>query len=277
MSREDALRIWKQIFDQKQNAQKMRFGLTGDGSNAVTSDVDGRYGWAWIRYDEEPSKVSQVRNRSFPGIVQDVPVIVGKRWPSDKSVEILGINWPLYEMHADKETVISYLVAPHGDSHHAVFGSDPAYMDIRNMLPGRARETDPASLGIYVESFGYASDGTREQFPGGGLDFTYDYPGTANHHRYALAYLDTEDGELKRRLGPVSPVAVPPTEPSIPSYCIPIALVQLVFGDATIVEGRINDYRILWTGTGPSKARDNIHQVLYFQELYQVMHAQGEM
>lgn len=255
----------------------IRFGLTGDGSDSSTADIDGRYGWAWVRYDEEPHKVSQVRNRAFPGIVQDVPVVIGKKYPSDKSVEILGINWALYEHHINEESLISFLLPPHGDMHHAVLGTDPAYMDVRNMLPGRVRATDPATPGIYVEAFAYAADGTRTYFTGGGLDLQYDYPGSANHHRYALIYLDTESGELRRTLGPENPVAMPPTVPDTPSFCIPLALIRLVYGETTIIEERISDYRIMWMGTGPSKLNENLLQWMHFMDVYWTMHTEGDL
>jgi len=277
MTREDAIRTWRQLLENKQDNLTLRYALTGDGSDAETADVAGRTGWAWVRYDEEPHKVSQVRNWQFPGIAQDVPVVIGKLFPTDRYVQILGINRTLYEQFMTDDALNAYLVPPHGASHHGVYGSDPAYMDLRNLLPGRVRPTDPLGLSVYVEPFAYGYANTRGYFPGGGLDLTYDVPGTAGYHRYVLITFDTETQTLERVIGADTVTTISPTPPDVPMFHVPLAVVQLPYAETEIDEGYIFDYRILWPVTGMHKVYENLIQYIELQDELWEKHQSGEI
>ena len=277
MTREDAIRTWRQLLENKQDNLTLRYALTGDGSDAETADVAGRTGWAWVRYDEEPHKVSQVRNWQFPGIAQDVPVVIGKLFPTDRYVQILGINRTLYEQFMTDDALNAYLVPPHGASHHGVYGSDPAYMDLRNLLPGRVRPTDPLGLSVYVEPFAYGYANTRGYFPGGGLDLTYDVPTTAGYHRYVLITFDTETQTLERVIGADTVTTISPTPPDVPMFHVPLAVVQLPYAETEIDEGYIFDYRILFPQTGLVKVYQNLIQYIELQDELWEKHQSGEI
>lgn len=266
-TRENVFRVWRQLFDNKQDSQPLRYALTGDGSSSDTANVVEKPGWAWVRYDEEPHKVSQVRNWRFPNIAQNVPVVIGKYYPTDNFVQILGINRTLYEQFMTDDALNAYLVPQHGASHHGVYGSDPAYMDLRNLLPGRVRPTDPASLSIYVEPFAYPHDATREYFPGGGLDLADSVPTSAGYHRYVLITFDTIDQNLETLDGDLTVTTIPPTPPAVDRLCIPLALVQLPYGITEIVEGYIFDYRILWQPTGLYQSYEDLFNLIAVLEL----------
>lgn len=276
-TQEDAIRIWKQLMEGKENAEILRFGLTGDGSDSTTADVDGRQGWAWVRYDEEPNKVSQVRNRIFPGIQQDIPVVIGKKFVTDKEVQILGINWPLYDMSVNQDQLQSYLVAPHGPTHHAVLGTDPAEIDVRNILNLRIRPNDPATMGVFVESGPYPYQDTRAWFGGGGIDLTNEVPGTTNYQRYIIVSLDTVEQRLRIIPGPESPNTVPATPPRFPIWNIPIGAVLLYFGQTTILEADVYDYRFLFNPVGMYQTYRNLIQWIDHQELIWTQHLRGEI
>lgn len=276
-TKDDVIRKWKAKWDSKQDQPEMRFALTGDGSSATTCDVVNRVGWAWVRYDDEPDKVSQVRNAIMPGAPQDVPVIIGKRFVTDYGVQILGVNQALYEMFWGYDGFSSYLIPIHGPTHHAVSGSDPAYIDVRNILNGRLRPTNPESLSVYAESFAYQYQDERLLFGGEGVDLSGDLPGAANYQRYVLITLDVVERGLRKILGVASPNTVAATPPSTSIWNIPLGLVLLEQGMSSITESSIFDYRILFDPIGAYNTYRNFVQYMYHNDLLWVRHLTGEI
>jgi hypothetical protein len=276
-TKDDAVRVWRQLVDGKEDAISLRFGLTGDGSDATTADVDGRQGWAWVRYDEEPNKVSQVRNRIFPGIQPDIPVVIGKKFVTDPYVQILGVNEPLYDMYWNQDQFQSFLVAPHGPTHHSVFGTDPAEIDIRNILNGRVRPTDPNTLGIYVEAFAYMYRDTRAEYGGAGFDLTSEIPGESNYQRYVLIVFDTIEQRIKLIPGLASPNTIPPSPPSVPIWQVPLGGAILYNGMTVLAETDIAEFRVPFEATGHYQTYRNLVQYMEYMETVWIQHLAGEL
>lgn len=274
---EEAFRAWKKFAQTKEAAQVIRFALTGDGSSAATADVSSRPGFAWVRYDEEPNKVARVRNRWIPGVAQDVAVIIGKRYPTNKEVEILGINAELYDGAWNTDQFISYLLPAHGPTHHAVYGIDPAELDIRNILNGKVIPTDPASLGVTVEPLAYMAYGERRFYGGGGVAFTGDVPGTTGYQRYALVTLNTVEGRLRKILGVSNPVAMAPTPPDTPIWNIPLGLVLLYNGQTEVVETNIYEYRVAFQPVGLHQIERDLMRYMEHQEMLWALHLSGDI
>jgi len=273
----DAIREWRKLFNSKQDKPQMRFALTGDGSSATTADVNNRAGFAWVRYNEEPDKVSQVRNAIMPGVPQDVPVIIGKKFVTDYSVQILGINQALYDMYWGYDGYSSYLLPAHGSTHHAVSGSDPAYIDVRNILNGRLRPTNPVSLSVYAESFAYSYQDERALFSGEAVSLAGDLPGAANYRRYALISFDVVEQGLRKILGATSPAAVSATPPSTPIWNVPLGLVLLEQGMVSITDSSIYDYRVLFEPIGNLNTYRNLVQYMAHNDEVLAKHLIGEI
>ncbi len=275
-TRDDVNRAWRNLFRSKQDKPQMRFAITGDGSDADTLDVNNRVGWAWVRYNEEPDKVSQVRNAIMPGAAQGVPIIIGKRFVTDPMVQILGVNQALYEMYWGYDGYSSYLLPAHGPTHHAVSGSDPAYIDVRNILNGRLRPTNPESLSVWAESFAYQYQDERILFGGGGVELTGDVPGEANYQRYVLITFDVIEQGLRKILGVASPNTVAASHPSTPIWNVPLGLVLLEQGMATITEASVFDFRVLFDPIGVYNTYRNFVQYMAHNDLVLVKHMTGE-
>ena len=275
-SMRDAIREWKLLLSRKQDLSPVRFALAGDGSSATTADVLDRVGWAWVRYDEEQNKVSQVRNRKIPGMPQDLPIIIGKEFPTDRYMQVLGINWPLYDMFVTYPGLISYIVPPHGDSHHA-YGSDPAYIDVRNILNGRVRSSTVESLSVQIDSFAYEYKDTRELFGGGAVDLESYIPGTADWHRYVLLAMDTIERKIKVVPGTEGPMAMPASLPDVSIWLIPLGVALLYEGITEITEQDIWDMRIAFNPTGGYNTYLNLVQHDYSNEMMWARHLAGEI
>lgn len=274
---ERAIRAWKKVLGGKENAQIIRFALTGDGSSAATADVESRLGYAWVRYDDEPHKVAMVRNRWIPGVVQNVAVIIGKRYPTDKEVQILGINTELYDQAWNNDQFLGYLLPRHGPTHHAVYGSDPAELDIRNILNGKVIPTSPASLGVTVEPLAYMAYGQRLLFGGDGISFIGDVPGITSYQRYALITLDIVEGRLRKILGVSNPLSASPTPPDCPIWNIPLGLVLLYNGQTEVEEANIYEYRVAFQPAGTHNIERNFAQYVHYMEMLWTKHLIGEI
>jgi hypothetical protein len=208
---------------------------------------------------------------------QNVPVVIGKRFVTDHTVQILGINQPLYDMYWGPDEFISYLLPAHGATHHAVSGSDPAYIDVRNILNGRVRPTDPETMTVYAESFSYHYQDERVLFGGQGVDLTNDVPGAANYQRYVLLSLDTIEQSLRKTLGLATPLAVAATPPSVPVWNISLALVLLYNGISTITDADIHDYRVVFDPIGAYNIRRSLIQYMQYSDIAWSKHLTGDI
>lgn len=241
---------WRELVGLFQVEQTFRFALTGDGSSADTANVDGKPGWAWVRYDEKQDKASQVVNWRFPGIVQDVPVIIGKQYATDRYFQVLGVNLDMYLDRLATEAINSYVVPKHGESHHGASGSDPAPVDLRNLVFGKVQPTSPVSLSVYAETFNYDANGVFLVWPGGDIDLTASVPAGGGTHQYALVSLNISTGALVATDGEATPIPVATDMPTVPTGHIPLAGVLLEDTDTTIVNSQIYDYRVVLGGVG---------------------------
>lgn len=248
--REQAVNKWAALLRQKEDRQMFRFAFTGDGSSAATADVSNRPNWAWVRYNEKQDKASQVLNLRFPGVAQGVPIIVGKQYPHDRYFQILGINTELYYYHSTAADWLPYLLPAHGPTHTAVTGNDPAWMNLRNILPGRVSEAVPASLSVSAASLSYEYDGEIQAFVGDDIDLTASVPAVAGMERFVIVSIDAVTNTLVSTEGPTAPVPVGATLPTVPVGYVPLAVVTLENGATTIVEADISDYRLIFESVG---------------------------
>jgi len=244
-TREETIEKWKGLLASKADVLMYRSALTGDGSTATTCDVTGKDGWAWVRYSEKQDRASQVVNQVMPGAPQGVPVMVGKKYPSDKYYQILGVNMELYYEHTNPTEYVSYLIAAHGPTHLSS-GSDPAYIDSGNFLPGAITETSPASMFVQGNALLYEYGGTARTFGGGVTDLTLTIPGIAGTHRYVLITIDPDTNLLNWTMGIPSPLPVVPGIPAIPLAHIPLAVVMVTNGDTSLPQSDIYQYKYLF-------------------------------
>lgn len=245
--REQAVNRWAKLLQRKEDRQLFHFAFTGDGSSAATADVSNRPNWAWVRYNEKQDKASQVLNLRFPGIAQGVPIIVGKQYPHDRYFQILGINTELYYHHSSAADWLPYLSPAHGSTHTAVTGSDPAWMNLRNLLPGRLRETIPASLSVFTEYLTYEYNGAIQTWPGGNIDLTDSVPGVAGMHRFVVVSINGATNTLVATDGADAPLPIAPALPSVPVGYVPLAVILTENGMTEIEEADISDYRLIFS------------------------------
>ena len=244
-----AIDEWVKLFNSKENKSIIRYALTGDGSSADTADVDGRSGWAWVRYDEKDDRASQVMNYRYPGISQDVPVVIGKQYSTDRFYQILGLNLELYYQSMTPGSYTSYLLPIHGST-HAANGNDPVEISTGNIVHGKVIPTTPVSLNVYSNYLTYEHNGSIVAWPGGTITLSTYVPGTVGTHRYVLVSLNVDTNTLQATAGVLSPSPVAATVPDVPSGAISLAAVHLSYGDTTITVTDIYDYRILFSAVG---------------------------
>lgn len=200
---------------------------------------------AWARFGSKQDHASQVINLYMPGMPQGVPIVIGKMYDTDRYYQILGVDWGLYYQSASSGQVTRFVLPRHGDSHTAGTGNDPAWIDTRNLLFGRARETDPQSMSVYVESLWYDWAGIRTNWPGGGIDLTDYVPADSGRHKYVIVYIDPDENALGVIDGEETPIPVAAPVPEAGIVCIPIAVVLLTYGDTVVTEDDMYDARIL--------------------------------
>ena len=243
--KEDAIRAFRALLGKYQERLEIAFALTGDGTGADTSDVTGRTGWAWVRYGEEQSKVSQVFNPNFPGIPGNMPVIIGKKYPTDKYVQILGVNQQLYWDSYGPGTIEGYLLPAHGQSHNAA-GSDPAPIDTKNIVPGLTHQTDPDSMFATVEGFRYIYQAALADYGGENVDLSAIAP-AAGFHQYVLVALIPSTGTIRTTASAAVALPIVPDIPDLTAGDIPLSVVDVRSGE-NIVNAYIYDYRALFQG-----------------------------
>lgn len=249
-TREDVLAKWKTLLQKKQDLGLYRTAITGDGSDTDNCDIAGRPAWWWVRYDEKQDKASQVRSLLGTGWPQDVPVVIGKRYPFDKEYQVLGLNWSFYYDSADSSQYIQYLLAKHGPSHRAPDGGDPAWIDLRNLIPGRVQSTDPTSMRVYIQAFYYDYNGVMQRWDGGEQDLIGYRPLAVDRHHYVAICLNPATNTITVLTGLAAPLPVVPALPVVPSGLIPLGAALLTQAMVTVEETDIYDIRLLFTGLG---------------------------
>lgn len=242
---DDVIASWRLLLGHFQGNIPYRRGLIGDGNGTV--HVANKVGWDWIRYNDDLSKLSQVRNPILYQLADDTPVIVGKLHPSEEHERVLYVDLTMYGDSLDDLDLVLYGVGPHGINHHALIGSDPAWIDTANLVPGRVRPTDPVGMSVYVEAFYYPSVDELLWWPGGAIDLTAHVP--AAGHCYVLVYMDIDDHILASFAGPSVPLATAPDYPAMPESCVPLGIVDLEAGQ-TEIQDRYWQYKILWGTLG---------------------------
>ena len=230
-TQEEAKAAWQSIISALSPRLPLRRGTLGDGGGTV--DVPNKPGWAWIRYEENQSRLSQVRcNLVLP---DGTPVLVGKWHPDDDYEQVLSVNWGPYSTGLSPAEVARYAVPPHGDTHHGTYGSDPAYIDLNNLVVGRVKATDPASLFVIIEAFSYPYQDQVRNCGGGVLDLSGSVPGVADQHRLVLVYFDLSEEALASLDGDAVPIAVDADVPALEDFdAIPLALIDLENGQTAI-------------------------------------------
>jgi len=248
-TKEQTIEKWRAYMAKKADVQMYRTALTGDGSSAPTCDVEGKPGWAWVRYDEKQDKASQVVNQVMPGAPQGVPVIIGKKYPHDKYYQILGINMELYYEHVSPTEYISYLLPLHGSTHLSS-GNDPAWIDAGNFVPGAISATFPPSLFVRANSLLYEWGGNAQTLASSTLDLTACVPSSSGTHRYVLITIDPATNSLCSIAGSPTSLPVTPPIPTLPTIHLPLAIVMLEYGDTAITQSDIYQYKYLFGSAG---------------------------
>lgn len=248
-TREQVIEKWRALLADKQDVLTYRTAITGDGSTATTCDVTNKPGWAWVRYSEKQDRVSQVVNQVMPGAPQGVPVVIGKKYPSDKYYQILGVNMELYYEHTTPTQYVSYLLAKHGDTHLSS-ASDPAWIDIGNLLPGAVSAMNPESMQVTANPLLYEYGDVAQTFGGGVTDLTASVPGVAGTHLYVLISVDPDTNALEQTVGIAAPLPVIPGIPAVPLAHVPLAIVMVANGDTAIHQSDIYQYKFLFGSSG---------------------------
>lgn len=240
---EEAVRPWKALFSQLQPKTELRMGLLGDGLGNVS--VPGKPGWNWIRYRDDLSRLSMVRNVAVARLGDGVPVMVGKRHYTDEYEQVLWVYWDPYVQDADLSTIDQYAGGePHGDK-HAGKANDPVPVDLNNLSPGKVVPTDPASLFVDVQQFMYVTGCDVFEYPGESFDLTSHIPAIYGR-RYVMVYLDLETDAVDAVDGDVVGWVDTPTIPDPLPYTIPLAIIDLESGQATITDSDIYQYKVMY-------------------------------
>ena len=242
-TKDDVTRDYQRLFDSKEIVGKYWNALVGDGAGTV-ADADNP-ALTWVRYLTDQSKTSKVVNPLNLALVEDIPVIVGRRFPDTEYEEILAVNIGLYVHTMDAAAVEAYSHGRHGDDHNAATGTDPASIDLRNIVEMRGRPRTVPDLTVFVEKGQYQFGSVIKRFPTGIINLAASVPGGVGH-RYVLVYVDGVTNLLDSADSIVVPLAAAPPIPAVPANTISICVVDLEFGQTTITEDDIFDWRFLW-------------------------------
>jgi len=227
---EEGRRAVQRVINGLQPRQPTRRGLLGDSNGTVA--VANRPGWAYIRYrDEQLSIVRYLLPVQYP---DGTPVIVGKRYPGDAYEQVLNVDWEMYT-----QTPADSAVRQH---------ATPA-TDLDDLSPGKVMPTDPVSLSVDARAFLYVNDDTAVEFAGDSIDLTANVPGGAGH-RYVLVYMDLDTDTLAAEDGTL--VALGMTAPAVPvpANGLPLGIVDLENGQATITGDDIYQYKAMYNVVG---------------------------
>jgi hypothetical protein len=235
VSEYEARQALQAVFDRLEGRQQVRRGLLGDSNGTVQSS---RSGWAYIRYHENLNELAIVRYLIEDQLPDDTPVVVGRKHPNDPYEQVLGVDWALYAWSPSASNV----------SQHTT----PS-IDLSHLAPGKVVPTDPASLLVDVRAFLFVNGDDAVEFGGGTIDLTGNVPGVAGH-RLALVYIDLETNSLAAEDGDIVAVGTDADAPSVPTNGLPLGVVDLANGEATIEAGDISQYKAMYLSVGTSDA-----------------------
>lgn len=243
---EEALHVWNQLHDMFQPNTNLKPGLIGDGEgNVVVTDMPG---WNYIRYRDDLNRLSMVRNESESGLADGTPVMTGKRHHSDDYEQVLWVYWGPYSWDPTQSTIDQYQSSAHGPTHQGK-SNDPAPIDYNNLSPGKVVATDPASLIVTVQDFIYANNLDVYEWMEADLDLTAHVPAIAGH-RYVLVYMDLTSDDAAAYAGDIVAAVDAPAIPAPPADSLPLAIVELAFGDTAITNDYIWQYKLLYGSIG---------------------------
>lgn len=245
-TREEALAAFGSLIDSLQPRTGIRKGKIGDGNGSI--DLVDKPGWSWVRFDDAQSKLTIVRNVTCLGFADGTPIIVGKWHYTDKYEQVLRVDWGAYLDQITQIIIDQYVSPPHGETHIST-GSDPAPIDMSNMVNGKVVATVPASLTVYAQFMLYPYGLEVRPFYGNIINLAAHVPLVAGH-RYTLVYLNTSTGTLGAMVGTIVPTPITPTVPMGMSGTIPLAIVEQYFGQTTITNPYIHQWKIMWGTLG---------------------------
>jgi hypothetical protein len=225
MSEHEARAALQRVFEQYEVRRDDRFGLLGDGNGTVM--VPDRPAWAFIRYRDDLNRLSLVRYTLQEQLPDGMPVRVGKKYPDDPFVQVLGIDWSMYAYAPTQSTVTQ-----HGTQ----------VITLNDLAEGRVTVTNPTSLAVDVRGLLYVNGTRAVEFSGGSLDLAADVPGAAGHWQ-VLVYMDLDTDELASVVGDLTAVGTNARAPSVPDNALPLALVDLANGDTEITGDEITQYK----------------------------------
>jgi len=230
MSEHEAMQALQLMVDRLQPVQRVRRGLLGDSNGTVM--VADRPGWAYIRYRE--GQLSIVRYLIPEQLPDGCPVVVDKRHPGDAYEQVLAVDWVMYATAPTESSVTQH---------------DTPAIDLSDLSPGKVVPTDPASLSVDVRAFLYVNGDSAVEYGGGAIDLTANVPGVAGH-RYVLVYMDLDTDSLAAENGDIVAVALTAAAPDVPESGLPLGIVDLENGEATITGDDIAQYKAMYLSVG---------------------------
>jgi len=232
MSEYEARQALQGIFDRLERKQQVRRGLLGDSNGTV--QVANRPGWAYIRYHDNLNELAIVRYLIPDQFPDGMPVVVGRKHPQDPYEQVLGVDWAMYAWEPAASTVADHATQ---------------VITLNDLSMGKVVPTDPASLSVDVRAFLYVNGDTQVEFGGGQIDLTGNVPGVAGH-RLVLVYMDLDADSLAAEDGAIVAVGVDANAPTVPENGIPLGVVDLENGEATIEATDISQYKALYLAVG---------------------------
>jgi len=239
-----AIRLWQSLQDEKQDRIQRRRGILGDEAGIVR--VPGRPDLVYMRLNADSTRVWKVVNDQVAD-TNGLPVIAEKHPDTD--------FWEVIDV--DKEGLISagvgFVGTPYRQTHSETHewpdqspGIDAVNVYRRSLVDLR---TEPVyenySLNVYVRPLVYSYQGTIKRYKGTQpyLSLSSYVPQTGI--RSVLTYLDIRTNYFWASPGPPTSYYVgnTPTEPDVPWYAKPSALVTLRESQNIITEADIEDIR----------------------------------
>jgi hypothetical protein len=228
----EATQALQSIFDQYEPRQEFRRGLLGNSGGTVM--VPSRPGWAYIRYREDLSRLSQVRYLLQEQLPDETPVVVGKKHPTDPFDQVLSVDWAMYGWAPLSGTVQQWATQ---------------VVTLNDLAPGKIVPTNPYSLSVDARAFLYVNGDEAVEYGGGQIDLTGSVPGVAGH-RLTLVYIDLDTDALASTDGAIVAIGTDAVAPTVPENSVPLAVVDLANGDTEILAEAIYQYKVIYDSVG---------------------------